>query len=156
MISTTVTPASCLLQFQKEVIEEEQPRQRFFVCCVDGVSELRRDIVGIYKKQDLKLKSNPKVRFEEEDAVDSGPIREFLVNAIKVLDEGIPSKNSKPAIFFEGQPDHRLPIHDQSLRLTGAFKAVGRIIGHSILHGGPGLPGISCAVKHFLSTCRVT
>ena len=31
----------------------------------------------------------------------------------------------------------------------GSLKAVGHIIGHSILHGGPGL---SPAVKHFLST----
>lgn len=45
------------------------------MCRVDGESELRRDIMGIYKKPDLQLKSNPKVRFEEEDAVGSGPIR---------------------------------------------------------------------------------
>ncbi len=59
---------------------------------------------------------------------------------------------SKPLLFFEGQPDHRLPVHDQSLRLTGTFKALGRIIGHSILHGGPGLHGLSPAVKHILSS----
>jgi hypothetical protein len=46
----------------------------------------------------------------------------------------------------------RLPVHDQSLRLTGTFKALGRIIGHSILHRGPGLHGLSPAVKHVLSS----
>ena len=45
-----------------------------------------------------------------------------------------------------------LPIHDQSLRLTGTFKALGRIIGHSILHGGPGIHGLSPAVKHVLTS----
>ena len=62
------------------------------------------------------------------------------------------SGKSKPLLFFEGQPDHRLPVHDQSLRLTGTFKALGRIIGHSILHGGPGLHELSPAVKHVLSS----
>ena len=74
--------------------------------------------------------------------------------AVQVTDEGIASTSgkSKPLLFFEGQPDHRLPVHDQSLRLTGTFKALGRIIGHSILHRGPGLHGLSPAVKHVLSS----
>ena len=73
---------------------------------------------------------------------------------MQVADEGIPSTSgrSKPLLFFEGQPDHRLPVHDQSLRLTGTFKALGRIIGHSILHGGPGLYGLSPAIEHVLSS----
>ena len=47
--------------------------------------------------------------------------------------------------------DHRVPVHDHSLRLTGAHKVVGKIIGHFILHGDPGVTGLSQAVKHFLS-----
>ena len=102
----------------------------------------------------MKLCAIPKVRFEEEDGVGNGPIREFFVLAVQVADEGIPSTSgrSKPLLFFEGQPDHRLPVHDQSLRLTGTFKALGRRIGHSILHGGPGLYGLSPAIKHVLSS----
>lgn len=146
------TPTTALLGYQKEVIEEDSPRQKNCVCRIDGVSELRREIIGVYKKPGLNLKANIKVRFEEEEAVGSGPVREYVVNAIKVVDEGIPTPNGKPLIFFEGEQDHRLPIHDQSLRLMGTFKAVGRVIGHSVLHGGPGLPGLSPAIKHFLST----
>lgn len=121
---------------------------------MDGKSELRKEIIGIYKKLDLKLRAVPKVRFEELDGVGSGPVREFLVLAMEVVDEGIPSDSgrSKPLIFFEGQPDHRLPVYDQLLRLTGSFKALGHIIGHSILHGGPGLHGLSPAVIHVLTT----
>ena len=149
---TDLSTDDALLQFQK-LVDEDLPKQRFTVCRVDGKGELGRDIISIYKKPDLKLRAVPKVRFEEEDAVGSGPVREFLVLAMDVVDEGIPSCSgqSKPLIFFEGQPDHRLPVHDQSLRLTGAFKALGRIIGHSILHGGPGLYGLSPAVKHVLT-----
>lgn len=153
-LSNISSPEDALLEYQKLVINEEQPKQRFCVCRVDGISELRTDIMGIYKKPDLKLTANPKVRFEEEDAVGSGPIREFLVSAITVIAEGIPSLSgrSKPIIFFEGEKDHLIPIHDRTLRLSGAFKAAGRIIGHSILHGGPGLHGISPAIKHLLAT----
>ena len=49
------------------------------------------------------------------------------------------------------EKDHRLPLHNQSLRLTGAFKAVGRIIGHCALHEGPALHGTSPAVEYYLS-----
>ncbi len=52
----------------------------------------------------------------------------------------------------KGEKDHLLPIHDQSLRLTGTFKALGRMLGHSILHGGPGLHGLSPAAVHYLTT----
>ena len=33
--------------------------------------------------------------------------------------------------------------------MTGSFKAIGRIIGHCIIHGGPGLYSISNAVKDY-------
>ena len=55
---------------------------------------------------------------------------------------------------MEGEADHRLPIHDQALHLTGAFKALGKMIGHCILHGGPGLHGLSPTAKRYLSTGR--
>jgi hypothetical protein len=51
--------------------------------------------------------------------------------------------------FLCGEKDHKIPVHDQTLRQTGAFRAKGRIIGHSVLHGGPFLYGISPAVKHY-------
>lgn len=68
---------------------------------------------------------------------------------MRLVDEGIPSASGKPLLFFEGQANHRIPVHDQSLRLTGAFQSVGRIIAHSVLHGGPGLHGLSPAIKHY-------
>ncbi|XP_028412049.1 uncharacterized protein LOC114534777 [Dendronephthya gigantea] len=146
------SPASALKYFQQQNTDEDSPHQRFSVCRMDGVAELRRDIIGIYKNQKTNLRAKPKVRFEEEGAVGSGPVREFLSLAMKVVEEGIPSATSKPLIFLEGDKDHLLPIHDQSLRLTGTFKALGRIIGHSILHGGPGLHGLSPTAVHYFTT----
>ena len=116
-----LSPEEAILEYQKQTIDEDLSKQRLNVCRVDGHGELGLDIMGIYKKPDLKLCAIPKVRFEEEDGVGNGLIREVLVLAVQVADEGIPSTSgrSKPLLFFEGQPDHRLPVHDQSLQLAG-------------------------------------
>ena len=98
------------------------------------------------------MRATPRVRFDGEDAFGEGPVREFRTHAIKIVEEGPPSSSAgKPITFFEGEPDHRIPVHDSALQLTGSFKAVGRIIGHAVLHGGPGLTGLSPAIKHYLS-----
>lgn len=149
--SDALSGGDALIQFRKTVNTEE-PRQLFRVCRIDGIADMRRDIMGIYKNPNTRLKATPRVRFEEEDGVGSGPVREFLTCAVKLVDEGIPSLSGKSLVFFEGQANHRIPVHDQSLRLTGAFLSVGRIIAHSILHGGPGLHGLSPAVKQYLSS----
>ena len=60
------------------------------------------------------------VRFEGEGGLGSGPIREFLLCAMKIVQDDI-GKEGKPVIFFEGQDDHKVPVYDQLLRCTGAF-----------------------------------
>jgi len=97
------------------------------------------------------LKARPGVRFEDEEGAGSGPVREFLLTAMIIADEGI-GNTFKPVIYFEEEKDHRLPLHDQSLRITGAFKAIGRIIGHCALHDGPALHGLSPAINYYLSS----
>ena len=70
---------------------------------------------------------------------------------MKIADEGLssPCGKTKPIIIFEGQTNHCVPIHDQSFRLMGVFKAIGRIIGHCALLGGPALHGLSPAVQYY-------
>jgi len=95
------------------------------------------------------MRATPRVRFDGENAVGEGPVQEVLTHAIKVVEEGLPSSSAgKPITFFEGEPDHCTPVHDSALRLTGSFRAEGEIIGHSVLHGGPSLTGLSPAIKH--------
>ncbi|CAB4004248.1 Hypothetical predicted protein, partial [Paramuricea clavata] len=67
---------------------------------------------------------------------------------VKIIEEGI-EKAGKPLMFLEGEDDHKVPIHDKALRCTVAFKAIGRIIGHSVLHGGPVVYGLSPAVVEY-------
>ena len=144
-------PKDALKKFQEATVDNECTRQLFRVNRIDGVANLRRDIIGIYKNPKTNLRAIPRVVFEKEDGVGNGPRREFLQCAMKTVEEGILStgRSGKAMPFFEGQQDHRLPVHDQSLRLTGSFKSIGRIIGHCSLHGGPGLHGISSAAMDY-------
>ena len=142
-----ISPKEALTKFQERTIDNNSSRQLFRVSRFDGVAELRKDIMGI--NPSTNLKASPQVVFEE-DGVGHGLLREFLQCAMKTVEEGIKSSGSgKPLLFFEGKSDHPLPIHGQSLRLTGSFKAVGRIIGHYILHGGPGIHGLSPAANDY-------
>ena len=134
--------------FRKQVIDEKLPRQRLVISREDGIEELKKDIMGYYKDSQCKLIAKPRVRFEGEEGVGSGPVRKFLTCAMLIPQDGI-GGTRKPVIFLEGEQDHLVPIHDQTLRCTGSFKAIGRIIGHSFLHGGPVLYGLSPAVKRY-------
>lgn len=148
------SPKAALELFRKENIIQDKPQQRIFVSRLDGIDQLKKEVIGVYKNPKTNLRVGVKVRFEEEDAVGSGPVREYLSIAMNILDEGMSSSGSKKLLFFEGQMDHRLPVHNQSLRATGMFKALGKMLGHSILHGGPGLHGVSPAVKCYMATDR--
>ena len=137
-----------LQQFRDDNVDESLPRQRFTVSREDGLDELNKDILGCYKNPLIKLKAKPRIKFEGEEGVGCGPIREFLLCAMKIVEEGI-DKEGKPLVFFEGEENHKIPIHDHVLRCTGAFRAIGRIIGHSILHQGPFIYGLSPAVVQY-------
>jgi len=89
------------------------------------------------------------VHFEGEDGVERGPVQEFFVNAINIADKGINFLSGKPVVLLEGDAGYCLPIHNQALCLTGAFKPLGKMIGHSVLHGGPRLHGLSSAATHY-------
>ena len=144
------SPSAALQLFQEGNVVQE-PKQRIYVCRLDGVTDMRREIMAIYKNPETKLLAAPRAQFGKKEGVCSGPVRELLCNVIKIVEEEIPT-SEKPLIFLEGESGHCLPIHDQSHRLTGSVKAVGRMIGHSLLHVGPFVYGLFPAVKHYFST----
>ena len=53
-------------------------------------------------------------------------------------------------MLFEGQKDHLVPCASQPLLDSDLFMMAGRLVGHSFIHSGPGLAGISPAVVHVL------
>lgn len=139
-----------ILQYRNTTIKADTPWQLFSVCRSDGIEEMKADVLACYKNPRTNLTARPRVRFEDEEGIGAGPIREFLHNAVKLVEDGI-ATTSKPIIFFEGETDHKVPIHHPGLRQTGTFRAVGRILGHSFLHEGPALCGLAESVKHYLT-----
>ena len=68
----TSTPAACLKQFQLENTDNDNHQQRIFLSRMDGVNELRHDIISLYNSPSTNLRVVPRVRFEEESAIGSG------------------------------------------------------------------------------------
>ena len=52
-------------------------------------------------------------------------------------------------IIFEGSADHKLPIVNNLMKQAGLYLTVGKMLAHSILHGGPPYYGLSPAVIHY-------
>ena len=76
-------PRAALSKFRSEVIHEISPRQLFAVSRLEGSDELKRNIFLCYKGKRNKLR----IKFEGEEGAGSGPVREFLSCAIKMIDE---------------------------------------------------------------------
>lgn len=55
-------PETALQFFKTSVIENAPFKQRISVSRVDGVMELRKEIMGIYKTPNTKFKVTPKIR----------------------------------------------------------------------------------------------
>ena len=83
-----VDAMDALKRFRDANKETNKPRQLFSVSRMEGIEELKRDVLVAYKSK-ANLKARPRVRFEEEEGAGSGPVREFLLTAMKIADEGI-------------------------------------------------------------------
>ena len=71
-----------------------------------------------------------------------------LLFFIQIFD--ILTANSSLTGLFEGEPGHLVPSASHFLVESDMFMVAGRMIGHSFLHGGPCLQGLSPAVIHVL------
>lgn len=85
---------------------------------MDGNEELKKDMLSLYKDPKKNLRAVPKVRFEGEQGVGVGPVREFFVCALKIPQEGMHGEG-RPIVFFEGEHDHLLPVHNQIAQQMG-------------------------------------
>ena len=83
----TLTPEGALEAFQEANRQDDKPRERFFVNRLEGSEELKKDILSLYKDPRKNLRAAPRVRFEGEEAVGAGPVREFFHCALKIIEE---------------------------------------------------------------------
>ena len=91
--------------------------------------------MGKEKDKD-KLKAVPNVVFEGEVGSDAGgPSREFFYLALTCCTGEIEGGS----ILFTGQANHLVPVHDWDLLEDGNFFLVGKMLAHSLIHGGVAL-----------------
>ena len=116
-----------LKEFQEEYIEVNSPREQFYVSRMEGHEKMKQDILGLYKDPWKNLKAHPKVQFEEE-GVGTKPVGEFFVSALSTLHEGLDG-SGRPVVYFEGEVDHLLSIHNQMLPQMGHSFVLAKLFG---------------------------
>lgn len=101
-----------------------------------------------------KLKAVPNVVFEgnyisELGSDAGGPSSEFFFLALTSCTQEMQSGGS---MFFTGTANHLVPVHDWDLLEDENFILVGKIIGHSMIHGGTGFVGMSQGIVKYIKT----
>jgi hypothetical protein len=101
-------------------------------------------VLRVYKSRTLSLTRKPMVIFTNEPGQDVGAVAlEYFAWGMEILQES--KFDNMP--LFEGEKGHLLPCANRCLLVQGIFEIVGKFIAHSILHGGPGMTGVSSAVS---------
>ena len=57
--------------------------------------------------------------------------------------------------LFTGERRHYVPLCNLDATISGCFLIVGKLLAHSILHGGPWIPGLVPAIAKYLMTGSV-
>jgi hypothetical protein len=56
-----------------------------------------------------------------------------------------------PIFYFQGQDDHKFPVHNQAPMQAGILKIIVRILSLAFLHDGPWQGGLFREVKYFFT-----
>ena len=111
---------------------------------------LLMQLMRIYKDPRLDLTKPLKVNFVGEHEADvGGPTKEYFQEAISILSKVDTLYNIQ---LFDGQEGHLLPLYGVDAISSGCFEMAGKLIAHSVLHGGPGMAGLSPVVIKYLVT----
>ena len=108
-------------------------------------------ILSVNKKPHVSLKRRPEVVFASETGIDAGALTTeyFSVGMAALAKEALTAGDGSYPLF-EGTEDHKLPTPNPFLQQCGMYVAVGKFTAHSILHGGPGLHGLSPVFKNYI------
>lgn len=113
------------------------------------------EVCRIYKNPRLKLQRELVAYFSsemndveyEEKAADVGRLEKEFCNI--VTEAALVCTSPQ---LFEGDTDHKLPVHNQQLLLQEMFSVVGKAWGHCFLQAQQQIPGLPTPVKVFLAT----
>ncbi|CAB1435174.1 unnamed protein product [Pleuronectes platessa] len=109
-------------------------------------------LISFYKQPNVEWGRPLNSRLEGDTAIGQGVTRFFFSTCIEKLKSGfcINFANANVTRLFEGEPGHLVPSASHFLVESDMFMVAGRMVGHSFLHGGPCLAGLSPAIVHVL------
>ncbi|XP_067223162.1 uncharacterized protein [Chanodichthys erythropterus] len=125
------------LSFQMDMRESPEDRERA--------------ILSFYKMANVEWACPLKCTLHGDPAIGDGVTRHVFDTVMSKLQHGFELQLVPGGtLLFEGEKDHLIPSTSQSFLDSDFFVVAGRIIGHSFLHGGPCLTGLSPAIIHVL------
>ncbi|KAK0133369.1 hypothetical protein N1851_031095 [Merluccius polli] len=152
------TPIEAMKQFFDGAREGGKHLPPLQLSLDSGDNDEERDstLISFYKEsRDKSQWAAPfNCRILGDAAVGVGVMRHILSSSISKLNHGFKKNMGNAAVtaLFEGQTDHLVPSLSAALLECDLFLMAGRMVGHSAIHGGPTLSGLSPAVIDAL-TC---
>ncbi|KAK0136708.1 hypothetical protein N1851_027115 [Merluccius polli] len=152
------TPIEAMKQFFGGAREEGKHLPPLQLSLDSGDNDEERDstLISFYKEsRDKSQWAAPfNCRILGDTAVGVGVMRHILSSSISKLKHGFKKNMGNAAVtaLFEGETDHLVPSLSAALLECDLFMMAGRMVGHSAIHGGPTLSGLSPAVIDAL-TC---
>ena len=96
----------------------------------------------------LSLRKTLDVLFTGECGADmGGPTKEYFHVSSASLKKVDPAYNFQ---LFTGEEGHLVPVYGADVLSSGWFQMVGKLLAHSILHGGGGLVGLAPPITNYL------
>ncbi|XP_068697998.1 uncharacterized protein [Montipora foliosa] len=146
--STDMSAAEIFNSYHDEVVAHQSSTQ--FISVTRMQISLLMQLMHIYKDPRLDLTKPLNVNFVGEHGADvGGPTKEYFHEAISILSKVDTPYNIQP---FGGQDGHLLPLYGVDAISSGCFETAGKLVAHSVLHGGPGMAGLSPVVIKYLVT----
>ncbi|XP_030225210.1 uncharacterized protein LOC115553220 isoform X1 [Gadus morhua] len=152
--SSVSEPARAAWLFSKELLQRNKHLKSLYLN-VDVRKERQQQdnaLITFYKRPCIQWASPVICELKGDCVTGPSACRHLFSTVIFKLRSGL-HFNLEDAVLtkvFEGETDHLVPSTSEALVSSEVFTVAGRMVGHSFLHGGPSLPGISPAVLHVL------
>ncbi|XP_073690559.1 G2/M phase-specific E3 ubiquitin-protein ligase-like [Garra rufa] len=147
-------PQNACRMFCEELLSQNAhcPSLSLLLNQFDTVDEQDSTLVSFYKMNSANWSAPFKCRLTGDAAVGKGVNRHVLSLMMQKLKTGFAlNLGASAAALFEGEKKHCVPSASAVLRDSNLFRMAGRMIGHSFLHGGPCLSGLSLPVAILLT-----
>ncbi|XP_076849279.1 uncharacterized protein LOC143497276 isoform X2 [Brachyhypopomus gauderio] len=134
-------------KFRRNLLQEaeEQPELVARIDFTRDTQDREREILTFYKRHEICWARPFSVILRGDSAIGDGVVRHFLSFVMSRVQFGFDLNldGCGRTLFFIGQEDHLVPSTSRILLDSDLFRAVGRMIGHSFIHGGPLITGLS-------------